>query len=132
MDFIRLIPRLPWISAILLVFALLEAIRTLRFHRTGIRAQGTVVEIDSSNEGNTPIIGFQAEDGKGYRFPARTVLPKEDWSLGARWPVIYARSNPRQARVDKPSQHWTMVIFYIAASVVTFVIFTGLRIVFVK
>jgi len=73
MDYVSLTARLPLLSGALFLAALVDAIRTLHLKRTGEHTQGTVVEIDRSNEGITPIVGFQARDGKDYRFRVRTI-----------------------------------------------------------
>ncbi len=108
----QLISRLPLLSTIVLIYAAIEALRTLQLQRTGARVQGTVVDIDVSNEGDTPIVGFKAQDGKDYRFRVSTVLGRENWALATVWPVVYSPSNPKRARVERFPQLWgTSIVF---------------------
>jgi hypothetical protein len=108
----QLISRLPLLSAVVLLYAVVEALRTIQLQRTGVRVQGTVVDIDVSNEGDTPIVGFKAQDGKDYRFRVSTVLGRENWALATVWPVVYSSSNPKRARVERFPQLWgTSIVF---------------------
>lgn len=110
----RLISRLPLFAVAVLLYAAIEAFRTLQLQRNGLRTQGTVVEIDTNNEGDTPIVGFTAQDGKEYRFRVSTVLGKENWAMGTTCPVIYSSSNPKHARVERFAQLWGGSIIFAA------------------
>lgn len=123
----RFIANLPFFSGAVLVCALVMALRTLHLLRNGIRVEGKVVEIDRSNEGDTPIVGFQAQDGKEYRFRVSTVLGKERWDLDTRWPVVYLGSSPKFAEVERFPQLWGGPIIFAAAGSVSFIVLTLIR-----
>lgn len=103
---------LPFVSGLLSVLAVINSLRTLYLKKTGARVQGEVIEIDASTEGDTPIIGFKARDGKDYRFRVKTILGKENWSLGTVWPIIYRIHNPKHAQVDRFAQLWGQTLLY--------------------
>lgn len=108
----RIVPNLPWFSAILLVMAVIEVVRMKHLLSTGRRTEGRVVELIEDSEGSTPIVAFQAVDGKEYQFRVQTTLGKEDWSLDTRWPVVYPEAHPKRAQIDRPAQRWGRAILY--------------------
>ena len=126
----QLISRLPLLSAIVLIYAVIEALRTLQLQRTGVRAQGTVVDIDTSNEGDTPIVGFRAQDGKDYRFRVSTVLGREHWALATVWPVVYSASCPKRARVERFPQLWGTSILFALGGISSLIVLSVLSWVF--
>ena len=126
----QLLSRLPLLSAVVLLYAVIEALRTIQLRRTGARVQGAVVDIDVSNEGDTPIVGFKAQDGKDYRFRVSTVLGRENWALATVWPVVYSPSNPKRARVERFPQLWGTSILFALAGISSLIILSVISLVF--
>lgn len=119
--FSRIVPNLPWFSGTLILLAIIDCIRTLQIIRSGVRTVGTVIEIDQSNEGDTPIIAYTAGDGRRYRFRVGTVVGKELWELGGKWPVVYHPDRPQHALVDRFPQLWGSSIIFASLGVIVFI-----------
>lgn len=124
----RIVPNLPWFSAILLLMAVIEVVRVKHLLNTGKRTEGRVVEIVEDSEGSTPIVAFQAIDGKEYRFRVQTILGKENWSLDTRWPIVYPEANPKRAQIDRPAQRWGRVILYALGAIPAILLYIGLKV----
>jgi hypothetical protein len=99
----------PVLSGILLLAAVAKTLAACYLQMNGSRAEGIVIKMDTSNEGITPIIEFQAKDSKKYRFPVKMIRGKEGWAVGVKCPVLYDPAKPKQALVDAPIQRWGMV-----------------------
>jgi hypothetical protein len=130
MNYVSIAARLPILSAALFLAALVDVIRTLHLKRTGERTEGTVVELDRSNEGITPIVGFQARDGKDYRFRVRTILGKEHWEMGTKWPVVYRLDRPERALVDRFVQLWGAAILFAIMGTTSFIMLSLIHFLF--
>jgi len=128
----RIVPNLPWFSVILLLMAVIEIVRVKRLLSTGRRTEGRVAELIEDSEGATPIVAFQATDGKEYRFRVQTTLGKEDWSLNTRWPVIYQETQPERAQVDRPAQRWGKAILFGVSAIPATLLYFVLKIFFVR
>ena len=129
---LRIIPKLPWFSAILLLMAAIEVARVKRLLSIGRRTEGRVVELIEDSEGSTPIVAFQATDGKEYRFRVQTTLGKEDWSLNTRWPVIYQETQPKRAQVDRLAQRWGKAILFGVSAIPATLLYLVLKTLFIR
>lgn len=127
MDTLHVISHLSWVSFVFIFLSLLYAIRTVRLARHGLAVEGKVVAIEQDSEGDTPIIGFMAHDGKEYRFRVTFISGNEDWTLGTSCPVLYHNNDPAKAQINRPAQRWGSVIVLFALGVFLFLFFSVLK-----
>lgn len=111
-------PYIRWIPLVFVLLGVNEWFKVSRLRRVGKIAEATVVELEATHEGETPILAFIADDKKTYRVRVAVKRSPEDWSLGTKWPVIYDPVKPTAGRVNKPAQLWGITIFYVIATVV--------------
>ena len=130
MTFETLATRLPFMSAILLFLACCKTIYLIYFLKKSRVTIGKVVEIQSDNEGDTPFVEFQTQEGKKVKFRVTTLLGKENWSLDTIWPVRYVPSMPERAQIDTPHYRWIPVSVLLFGSIFLFIVAKGLVLVF--
>jgi hypothetical protein len=112
-----ILTRGPWLAFCLLIFAFLNALYAFYLVKFGKVTVGNVIRMDASNEGETPIVEFVAEDQKTYTFRVKTVRGQDQWSVGKTCAVRYDPRNPKRAHVDAPLQRWMLVFILVGGAI---------------
>ena len=96
----------PGIGVLLLLIALLVWLRTRRFVRESLRAQGTVVGFDESrDEGSTtyaPVVSFTAQSGVAVQFTDLIYSRPRGYDVGQQVEVLYHWQDHSRARLASP------------------------------
>lgn len=120
--YLTLATRAPWLSLALICFAGIKAIHNWYFLKKSIKTIGKVVEIDVSNDGDTPLVEFTTKSDERIKFRVTTLLGKEDWSLDTTWPVRYLASAPKRAQIDTPHYRWLPVQIFLLGAICLYIV----------
>jgi hypothetical protein len=95
-------------AALFFGIGLILLVRELRFEQAGLRAVGSVVDVRASEnaEGTnyTPVVEFTVPDGQAVKFEGLSTSPPP--VRGEMVPIIYSRSDPHNARIDRFLDRW--------------------------
>src|SRR5262249_23545991 len=97
-------------AALFLGVGLILLVRELRIERVGIRTLGSVADVRAFEnvEGTNyaPVVEFMASSGQAVKFEGPSTSPPP--VRGDAVPIIYSRSDPQDARIDRFVDRWAI------------------------
>lgn len=103
------------VGLIAFVAGCVQGYQRFELWRTGLAAQGSVVEIHESqsteSDGHTsvtyyPVVEFSAPGGAEHRFTNSTGAGNPEYKVGARVSVLFDASDPTRAQISDSTQFW--------------------------
>jgi hypothetical protein len=101
-----------------LLIALGAAIKQVRFVRSALHAEGTVIALQefrntrSTTRNFVPVFQFTAGNGQSYVVRSRTAARQNQIRIGDRVEVLYSRLHPESAFINRFGQLWTFPLVF--------------------
>ncbi len=95
------------------VAAIRELILALAFKRSGKRALGLVVRLETDYDNGTPIIEYETERGERREFRLTTRYWGESFEVGERVPVLYDPQHLKRVVVDRVTHRWAGTVLWV-------------------